>query len=40
MWVDLGKIIVAKGFKNLPKAQRNRPIWSRCSQLTFSMNAN
>ena len=25
---DLGKIIVAKSFKNWPKVQFNRPIWS------------
>ena len=25
---DLGKLIVAKGFKKLPKVQKNRPIWS------------
>ena len=27
---DLGKFIVAKGFKKLPKVQKNRPIWSHC----------
>ena len=27
---DLGKLIVAKGFKKLPKVQKNRPIWSHC----------
>ena len=32
---DLGKIIVAKGFKKLPKVQKNRPIWSYCSSHTF-----
>ena len=26
---DLGKFIVAKGFKKLPKS-KNRPIWSHC----------
>ena len=25
---DLGKLIVAKGFKKLPKLQKNRQIWS------------
>ena len=25
---DLGKLIVAKGFKKLPKVQKNRQIWS------------
>ena len=28
---DLGKLIVAKGFKNLSKVQKNRPIWSHWS---------
>ena len=28
---DLGKFIVAKGFKKLPKVQINHPIWSHCS---------
>ena len=27
---DLGKLIVAKGFKKLPKVQKNRQIWSHC----------
>ena len=27
---DSGKLIVAKGFKKLPKVQKNRPIWSHC----------
>ena len=30
----LGKLIVAKGFKKLPKVQKNRPIWSHWSYLT------
>ena len=25
---DLGKLIVHKAFKKLPKVQKNRPIWS------------
>ena len=25
---DLGKSIAAEGFKNLPKVQKNRQIWS------------
>ena len=27
---DLGKLIVAKGLKKLPKVKKNRPIWSHC----------
>ena len=28
---DLGKLIVARGFKNLPQSPINRPIWSHWS---------
>ena len=27
---DLGKLIVAKGFKNSPKVQKNCQLWSHC----------
>ena len=32
---DLGKLIVAKGFKKLPKVQKNRQIWSHWAQVMF-----
>ena len=32
---DLGKLIVAKGFKKLPKVQKNRPIWSHWCRAAF-----
>ena len=34
---NLGKLIVAKGFKKLPKVQKNRPIWSHCMPATPKM---
>ena len=32
---DLGKIIVAKCFKKLPKVKKNRQIWSHCNDTTY-----
>ena len=31
---DLGKLIVAKGFKSCPK-YKNRQLWSHCSVVTY-----
>ena len=31
--IDLGKLIVAKGFKKLPKDKKNRLIWSHWLKL-------
>ena len=33
---DLGKLIVAKGFKKLPKVRKNRPIWAHCCHLSWA----
>ena len=38
MWGVLGKFIVAKGFKKLPKKQKNRPFWSHCMYVTSHMH--
>ena len=32
---DLGKFIVAKGFKKLPKVQKNRQLWSHWLKRTI-----
>ena len=32
---DLGKLIVAKGLKKLPKVKKNRPIWSHWTLVNF-----
>ena len=34
---DLGKFFVSKGFKKLPKVKKNRPFWSHCLQVIFSI---
>ena len=35
---DLGKLIVAKGFKKLPNDQQIDQIWSHCLQVHCSCN--
>ena len=34
---DLGKLIVAKGFKKVAQSPINRPIWSHWSKLTMKL---
>ena len=37
---DLGKLIIAKGFKILPQSPINRPIWSHCCCCLVTINNN